>query len=174
MQEYYATRKVKAEPMTRGAYNDYRGWIIPPDEDPEDAGYLTEDQRDGTSNDERHSGYISWLTKEVFESASHPTHALSFGHALEVLKSGGRVARSGWNGKGMYLQFVKADDWILTWLNVADARYPWIGMKTANDKFVPWLASQTDMLANDWAVLPDESRTAEVQVAPQEEGPLNE
>ncbi len=174
MQEYYGTKRLKAIAMTRGAYNDYRGWIIPPDEDPEEAGYLVEYQDGGKLNDSRHAGYISWSPKDVFELAYQPTHALSFGHALEVLKSGGRVARSGWNGKGMYLQFVKADDWILTWLNVADARYPWIGMKTANDKFVPWLASQTDMLANDWAVLPDESRTAEVQIAPPEEETLNE
>lgn len=67
----------------------------------------------------------------------------SFGIAIDILKSNGRVARSGWNGKGMWLA-----------LQVPDANskmsLPYIYMKTADDKLVPWLASQTDVLANDW------------------------
>ncbi len=180
MQEYYGTKRLKATAMTRGAYNDYRGWIIPPDEDPEDAGYLVEYQDGGKLNDSRHAGYISWSPKDVFELAYQPIHALSFGHALKVLKSGGRVARAGWNGKSMWLGFIAADQWGLgsaahyDYCAVGSGLLPWIGMKTADDKFVPWLASQTDILANDWSVLPDESRTAEVQIAPPEEETLNE
>jgi len=80
---------------------------------------------------------------------------LTFGEALMALKKGERVARSGWNGKGMWLILIKG--WTV------DVEYetalhglrpvPWIGMKTATADFVPWLASQTDVLAEDWTVV---------------------
>ena len=81
----------------------------------------------------------------------------NFSTALFALKQGRRVARSGWNGKGMFLVLVSADGWCLSNGPVAllgTRRLPWIGMKTADDGFVPWLASQTDLLADDWVVLP--------------------
>lgn len=68
-----------------------------------------------------------------------------FGWALDCLKNGQKVAREGWNGKGMWLA-----------LQVPDANskmsLPYIYMKTADDKLVPWLASQTDVLATDWVI----------------------
>ena len=80
---------------------------------------------------------------------------MSFGKALEVLKEGKKVARKGWNGKGMWLVLVT--EWTV------DAKYAcavnglfplkFIAMKTADDCFVPWLASQTDMLAEDWCIV---------------------
>lgn len=81
-----------------------------------------------------------------------------FGDALYVLKAGGKVRRAGWNGKGMWLQFVSADCWAMTSDAIADdsfclERAPWIGMRTADNKFVPWLASQTDVLAEDWEII---------------------
>ncbi len=48
-------------------------------------------------------GYLSWCPKDVYERDYQPITAMSFGHALDALKQGGRVARSGWNGKGMFL-----------------------------------------------------------------------
>jgi len=74
---------------------------------------------------------------------------MDFGQALAFLKAGDRVARTGWNGKGMWLEY--ADD----------ARFgpnevlllPFIVMRTVQGAFVPWLASQTDILAEDWIVL---------------------
>lgn len=82
------------------------------------------------------------------------TSGLTFGLAIEALKKGHRVARSGWNGKGMWLALVKKEvaDKVAFEFAALDAG-PWIGMKTADEKFVPWLASQTDMLAEDWAVV---------------------
>lgn len=76
-----------------------------------------------------------------------------FGMALSILKEGGRVCRTGWNGKGMWLTLVGFGE--TDWALLHDEPYaclPWIGMKTADDYFVPWLASQTDMLADDWMV----------------------
>lgn len=87
---------------------------------------------------------------------------MTFGGALDALKEGRKVARSGWNGKGMWLVLVNSDDYldygITPILRTFHPAYdydivPWIGMKTADDKFVPWLASQTDMLAEDWDVV---------------------
>lgn len=76
---------------------------------------------------------------------------MDFGETLKALKSGEKVAREGWNGKGMWLVL------ITEWATAVDGvpllpLSPFIGMKTADDKLVPWLASQTDVLADDWYV----------------------
>ena len=93
-------------------------------------------------------GYTSWSPKEVFEKAYRPITGLTFGLAIEALKQGKKVARAGWNGKGMYLLFLngKTTDFGYTLL-------PYIGLKTVDDNFVPWVASQTDMLAEDWMIV---------------------
>lgn len=64
---YEGTKRVLATPMTRGAYNEYRGWTVPANEDPADAGVLVEYQDGGKPNDSRHAGYISWSPADVFE-----------------------------------------------------------------------------------------------------------
>jgi hypothetical protein len=89
---------------------------------------------------------------------------LSFGQAIEALEDGQRVARSGWNGKGMWLRLVKTGSYDVACGYVYPngtheeaqgviSLLPWIGMKTADSKFVPWLASQSDVLAKDWCVV---------------------
>jgi hypothetical protein len=80
---------------------------------------------------------------------------MSFSEALNRLKNQERIARSGWNGKGMFLVLIPASEWS-TWNLSVDRTYqtlPWIGMKTADNHFVPWLASQTDILAEDWVLV---------------------
>lgn len=83
---------------------------------------------------------------------------LSFGQAIQALKNGKKVAREGWNGKGMWLSLVQAGQWQVAeevpgMDNPNLLTLPWIGMKTADNHFVPWLASQTDILAEDWIIL---------------------
>ncbi len=57
MQKYIGIKQIEAKPMTRGKYNDYRGWTIPADENPNDEGYLV-----------KHSeNYVSWIAKDEFE-----------------------------------------------------------------------------------------------------------
>lgn len=68
---------------------------------------------------------------------------MNFGKAIEILKVGGKVARNGWNGKGLYVELQKPNE-------NSKMTLPYIFMKTADDNLVPWSASQTDMLANDW------------------------
>lgn len=79
---------------------------------------------------------------------------MTFGCALEALKNGKKVARNGWNGKGMYLYL--ADGKLLT-QEIGDGSYPFtdsIVMKTADNRYcIGWLASQTDMLAEDWIIV---------------------
>lgn len=78
---------------------------------------------------------------------------MNFGEAIAVLKDGGKVQRGGWNGKGMFLIYVPADKWSTSVgpSNIPNAhRLPWIGLKTVDGELVPWLASQTDLLAEDW------------------------
>lgn len=74
-----------------------------------------------------------------------------FGWAIEQLKAGKLVSRVGWNGKGMWLALLRAQGTHVFTLgtNSYEMR-PWIGMKTADGNFVPWTASQTDILAEDW------------------------
>lgn len=88
---------------------------------------------------------------------------LDFGQALAALKAGHRVARAGWNGKGMYLYLVPENRYAPTTAaghaiaaHHDDGLVPYgayIAMKTAQENVVPWLASQTDVLAEDWLVL---------------------
>jgi hypothetical protein len=145
------TKVILARPMTRGAYNDYRGWTIPANEDPLEEGYLVEYTDGGASNHVNHAGYVSWSPKDVFEAAYRPTVGMSFGMAIEAMKIGMRVARVGWNGKGMFLElFSPSGAGLILQSGESISELPWIGMKTVEGKFVPWFASQADMLADDW------------------------
>ena len=77
----------------------------------------------------------------------------SFGDAIKYMKRGMKVARKGWNGKDMFLEYVDPymnRQFQLTETDPAGTFLPWIGMKTADNGFVPWLASQTDILSEDW------------------------
>ena len=86
---------------------------------------------------------------------------MNFGEALAQLKMGDKIARSGWNGKGMFLYLVQGSQFVVnrppllgiypegTVINYL----PHIDMRTADGSCVPWLASQTDLLADDWEIL---------------------
>lgn len=82
---------------------------------------------------------------------------MTFGKALDALKAGKRVARAGWNGKGMWLLLVNGWTVDVEYETVLHGLLPipWIGMKTATADFVPWLASHTDVLAEDWMEVDD-------------------
>lgn len=71
---------------------------------------------------------------------------MDFGKAIEALKAGKKVARAGWNGKGMWLELQRPTE-------LSKMTLPYIFMKTADDNLVPWLASQTDVLCEDWNVV---------------------
>lgn len=101
-------------------------------------------------------GYRSWSPKDVFEKAYREITALTFGLAIEALKMGYKVARKGWNGKGMWLSYFdpyNTIQFVLEEKKIGGTFLPYIGMKTADNKYVPWLASQTDILAEDWYIV---------------------
>jgi hypothetical protein len=72
---------------------------------------------------------------------------MDFGHAIRCMEAGNRVQREGWNGKGM---------WIAIQIPDANSKMglPYIYMSTVTGQLVPWLASQSDMLAKDWRIVP--------------------
>jgi hypothetical protein len=165
-QKYIGTKLIAAIAMTRLAYNELRNCPLPLDENGDDEGYLVEYLDGGNANVDGYEGYVSWSPKEVFDNAYRPVTGLSFGLAIEALKKGLKVARSGWNGKGMWLELIKGkevqihghgfspkNEFDHDWKERVPSFAPWIGMKTADNQFVPWLASQTDVLADDWQII---------------------
>ena len=135
MRQYIGTKVIMAEPSSRngiaqGTGVDVEGYtVVYPD------------------------GYTSWSPKAAFDEAYRPTDGMTFGLAIEALKKGSKVARAGWNGKGMWLGLVANWNGQIGAMSPNYGLLPWIGMKTADDKFVPWLASQTDMLSDDWVIV---------------------
>ena len=147
--------------MNRLAYNQYRGWVLPYDEEGTDKGYLVEQMNSGGTNHPDHGDYVSWLPEEIFEQSYVPTTGMSFSYALEALKLGNKIARTGWNGKDMFLFLVAGSTFAVNrppLLGIYEEGtvidyHAHIDMRTANGQIVPWLASQTDMLADDWVIL---------------------
>lgn len=150
MQQYIGTKIIQAEPQAKN-YGPTEGQGQP--------GYKVVYP----------DGYTSRSPAEAFEEAYRPCEAMNFGLAIEALKKGHRVARTGWNGKGMFLYYVPAAAYpaqrnpLGTMTGVfPDDMVPYcayIAMKTAQDNVVPWLASQTDVLADDWQIVTQSTAT---------------
>ena len=164
MKNYLGSKLIKAKPMTRLDYKNYRGWKLPSDENGADSGYLVEYIDGGHSNHPGHKGYVSWSPEPVFNNAYREIYGLSFGEAINALKIGKKVARTGWNGKGMWLMLAQGSKGTLAQIE-ADSCYhragltevcvdPHIDMFTAQGTMQPgWLASQADMLSDDWEIV---------------------
>ena len=168
MKTFIGVKLINAKPMTRAEYNTFRGWTLPADENGDDEGFIVEYIDGGKANTEQYHGYVSWSPKDVFERAYRPVDGLTFGLAVEALKAGKKVARAGWNGKGMWLSLscygtreVAAENfWSLHNADFARENggkatvLPSITMKTASGEILMgWLASQTDVLADDWKIV---------------------
>lgn len=166
MHRYIGVKEINAKPMTRLEYNVFRGWDLPTNENPDDEGFLVEYIDGGSPNTPDYKGYVSWSPKDVFERAYKSTEGMNFGLAIEALKRGAKVARKGWNGKGMWLVLVPgtpvihpAPDTPYGKAGVTECEIlPHIDMWTTNAHgrraMLPgWLASQTDMLSDDWMIV---------------------
>jgi hypothetical protein len=166
MKRYIGTKLINAKPMTRQAYNDFRGWTLPDDENGSDEGYLVEYVDGGKGNTDHYAGYVSWSPADVFDRAYRPCEGMTFGQSIESLKAGQKVARKGWNGKGMWLVLVPGTpvvhpkpDTPYGKAGIAECEIlPHIDMWTTNAQgrraMLPgWLASQTDMLSEDWEIV---------------------
>jgi hypothetical protein len=71
---------------------------------------------------------------------------MDFGEAVSNLKKGHRVNRTGWNGRGMYLELQVPDEH-------SKMQQPYIYISPVGGEFVPWVASQSDILADDWQIV---------------------
>lgn len=132
---YETIIEVKVEPMPR-----------------EDAGFLINNITNAKPNTD--------FTEEQTTNEFIQTGNLTFGMAIEALKLGRKVSRSGWNCKSMYLIHFSPVSHGLEMLTVYDKEegttlplLPFILMKTADNCYVPWLASQTDILAEDYSIV---------------------
>ena len=111
--------------------------------------------------------YVSWCPKKEFDDVSRPCDDMTFGDAIEAMKRGMKVCRKGWNGKGMYLWLLPASEVKKEWCrderlievmaNFGENVVQCLGsirILTAGKKVLTgWLASQTDMLSEDWMIV---------------------
>ena len=102
-------------------------------------------------------GYKSWSPKAVFEEAYRPIDAMNFGLAIEAAKMGYRIARHGWNGKGQYVELghdFQYDTYgggrVAYHEDIGSQALVFVGTRGSQ---VGWLASQSDMLADDWYIV---------------------
>ena len=108
---------------------------------------------------------IWFINKEFFEknyiNLDYPETRFDFGTAIHLLKAGYKVAREGWNGKNMFLFLVPGSTFKVNrppllgiYPEGTEVNYqPHIDMKTSQDTVVPWLASQSDVLAEDFVLV---------------------
>lgn len=123
MKEYYGTKRIAAWPEER---NGQPGYAV-----------------------QYSDGYKSWSPQKAFDEAYKPIDAMDFSGALAALKDNKKVCRQGWNGKGMWIELFISQGGMYKSRPLADH----IMMATADGKFVPWLASQTDILSSDWMIV---------------------
>ena len=103
-------------------------------------------------------GYESWSPKEVFDEAYRPTDAMTFGLAIEAMKAGKKVARAGWNGKNQHIELASCISYKSPEGQLVNVNHDAIGNQAvafcgSSGVQMGWLASQADMLANDWKVI---------------------
>lgn len=146
--------QIHFKPMTMGQYFNYRGWSMPSDVDPKSEGYMIINLK----------GFSTWLEAEEFEEQYGDCLKMTFSEALEHLKHGCKVARTGWNGKHMFVVYREGYmDGIPCNESTAKAfgysvgdpfkQRPYLQMRCADGTHQMWLASQSDLLADDWCIV---------------------
>lgn len=149
MKQYIGTKIIEAAPAIRKGGKVYDlTWPIPKSMEPVEPGYRVRYP----------DGYESWSPKDVFEEAYRPTDAMSFGLAIEAAKKGKRIARKGWNGKRQYVELATAISYTSPIGAVVNAEHDAIGNQAlafvgTSGVQMGWLASQADMLADDWMIV---------------------
>lgn len=136
MKQYIGTKTVHAEPAQRGGPDGLKD------------GYKV------VYSD----GYESWSPKDVFEQAYRPTDGMSFGLAIEAAKMGKKIARANWNGRNQYVEQACCISYRNNAGEVVNVNHCNIGNKAlafvgTSGVQMGWLASQADMLADDWYIV---------------------
>lgn len=133
MRQYIGTKIIHAEPMEKNGREGYKVVYAP-------------------------DGYESWSPKDVFEDAYRQTDGMNFGLAIEAAKMGKKIARAGWNGKNQYAELAScisyknnADEIVnVEHCNIGNKALAFVGTSGVQ---MGWLASQADMLADDWRIV---------------------
>lgn len=132
MKPYIGTKQIEAEPFERNGAEGYR--VRYPD------------------------GYESWSPRAAFEEAYRPTDGMNFGLAIEAAKRGAKITRQDWNGKGQYVELASAISYMDAAGAVVNATHEAVGNRAlafvgTSGVQLGWLASQADMLADDWIIV---------------------
>ena len=148
MKKYIGVKMIQATPMNLRDYNKYRGWKVPTNEDPERKGYLVKYE----------DGHESWSPEMVFDKAYRHIDNMTFGQAIEAMKQGKMVCRAGWNGKNQWIELATNISYISPMGAVCNVNHDQMGNKAiafvgTSGTQLGWLASQADMLSEDWMIV---------------------
>ena len=149
MKQYIGTKIIQAEPAYKVDGKVFvKANIVP-------SGYKIEDGYKVVYPD----GYESWSPKDVFEASYRETSGMSFGLAIEAAKMGKKIARAGWNGKNQYVElgrdfsYTAPGDIPVRPVQHLDIDSQALVFAGTRGRQVGWLASQADMLADDWKIV---------------------
>lgn len=164
MKQYIGTKIVQAAPAIRFLLKSGENMIVEKD-DKLAMDYAKAMVEDGevTAWEETYAvvykdGYSSWSPAMVFEEAYRETTGMPFGLAIEAAKMGKKIARSGWNGKSQYVELASCISYKNNAGEVVNVEHHNIGNKAlafvgTSGVQMGWLASQADMLADDWHIV---------------------
>lgn len=154
MKQYIGTKIIQAEPAWRAS--DGKGHFVITNNP-------VEVLRDYPSAENGYrvrypDGYESWSPKKVFEAAYRPSDNLPFGLAIEAAKKGHKIARLGWNGKNQHVEMAYGISYIDPNGQTVNPEHKAIGncclaFVGTSGVQMGWLASQADMLADDWVIV---------------------
>ena len=163
MKQYIGTKVIQAEPAFKvtGTRKDCKvaNQVLTAEqmEDCKASGWEFQDQKEGYRV--RYAdGYESWSPKDVFEAAYRQTDDMNFGLAIEAAKMGKKIARKGWNGKNQCVELACCISYVNSDQLIVNVDHKNIGNKAlafcgTSGVQLGWLASQADMLADDWYIV---------------------
>lgn len=158
MKQYIGTKIIQAEPANRFWFENGEKLVVPDSEDTPNR------VREATAGEKGYKvvyppdGYESWSPKDVFEAAYRATDGMNFGLAIEAAKMGKKIARTGWNGKNQYVELASCISYKNGAGEIVNVEHDAIGNKAlafvgTSGVQMGWLASQADMLADDWKIV---------------------
>lgn len=157
MRQYIGTKIVYACPAHRYMFESGETMVVPHGED------TPTKVKEAVAGGDGYKvvypdGYESWSPKDVFEAAYRETSGMSFGLAIEAAKMGKKIARAGWNGKNQYVELASCISYKNAAGEVVNVDHCDIGNKAlafvgTSGVQMGWLASQADMLADDWRIV---------------------
>ena len=164
MKQYIGTKMIQAAPAIRFLLKSGENMIVEKDDK-----YAIEyaqamiEAGEVTAWEEAYTvvykdGYSSWSPAEVFEEAYRETSGMNFGLAIEAAKMGKKIARAGWNGKSQYVELATGISYTNNASEIVNAEHAAIGNAAlafvgTSGVQLGWLASQADMLADDWYIV---------------------